>query len=305
METKWKLGGFIAAALLATSAPADTVVLKSGISVDGVVSKVNDNCIAVESGNGRIVYQNDEIESIEKNDKKGTLDLARVNPAALRHEQELEKQTGLNAEQREKVIAVVDKLAAEEANERNLAIKQLIGMQQQFDVYRFLKESRQGFGARVMPGVLEVMLALNKSETKPIILDMLTNQVPGLRAAALQLLGQHKELASTETIARGVADADIDVQIAAINALAQSGDRRATPVLLSALAQNSPRLQNASKTALGRLWSQEDKAVSFDTLEAWNAFWAENSATVAKGIELASLEPLFILPPNTYVLVHE
>lgn len=146
--------------------------------------------------------------------EKGTLDLATTNPAALRHEQELEKSTGLSAEQREKIIAIVDRLAREDAAERGQAVKELIALNQQVDVYRFLKESRQGFGARVMPGVLEVMLALNKGETKAIVLDCLNDKTPPIRAAALELLGEHKELASLETVARGLVDSEDEVQIA-------------------------------------------------------------------------------------------
>ncbi|MDZ4860883.1 MAG: HEAT repeat domain-containing protein [Candidatus Hydrogenedentes bacterium] len=305
MTMKSKIAYSLAALLLASGATADTVMLKNGIAIDGTVTKVNANCVAVRSGNGEIIYQTDEIDRIEENDKKGTLDLARANPAALQHEKTLEELTGLNADQREKVIAVVDKFAAEDANERKQAINQLIGMQQKFDVFRFLNESRQGFGARVLPGVLEVMLAIDSARTKPIVMETLTNQVATLRAAALELLGRHRELASAETIARGTADADIEVQIAAINALAQSGDRRATPVLLDMLMKTNPRLQNAGKAALSRIWSTKDAPVALETPDQWIAFWAQSSATVSRAIEVASLEPLYVQPPGTYVLAHE
>jgi len=286
-------------------AAADTVYLKDGLTVDGTVSRVNDNCVAIQSGNGQIVYQNDEVDRIEKNDKKGALDLAAVNPAALRHEQALEQTTGLKAEQRERVVALVDRLAREEATERNQAIKELIALQQQMNVYRFLRESRQGFGARVLPGVLEVMLAINAAETKEIVYEGLVDKAPSIRAASLELLGKHKELASTDAVARGLVDTDADVQIAAAHALAELGAGRATPALIATLSSTNPRVRNASNSALARIWSTPESPVRFETSEEWERFWGEVGARAGAPIELASLEPLFAQAEGTYVLVHE
>jgi hypothetical protein len=284
---------------------ADTLVLKDGTILDGTVVKINENCMAIRSGNGEILYQNEEVERVEKNEKKGTLDLATYNPAAARHEQALDKATGLTAEQREKIIAIVDRLALEDVNERNQAIKELVALQQQMDVYRFLNESRQGFGARLLPGVFEVMLAIKKNETKPIIYENLESRVPPIRAAVLELLGHHRELASVEMVARGLVDAEQDVQIAAIHALAELGDPNATPALIDTLASANPRVRNAGNTALSRIWSKADAPVMFETADEWKKFWAENGSRASKPIELASLQPLYVLPEGEYVIVHE
>lgn len=285
---------------------ADTLHLKDGTSIDGTVVKINDNCMAIRSGNGEIIYANDEIDRVEKNEKKGALDLAVTNPAALRHEQELEKATGLQAEQREKIIAIVDRLASEDAAERSQAVKELIALNQQVDMYRFLKESRQGFGARVLPGVLEVMLALNKGETKPIVLDCLNDKSPPVRAAALELLGTHKELASLETVARGLVDSEDEVKIASAHALAALADKRATPALIASLGNANPRVRNAALAALSRMWGTVEAPVKFETADEWTKFWNESSAQAGKPIELAALEPLYVMPEGTnYVIVHE
>lgn len=288
-----------------TMAAADTVHLKNGITVDGTVVKINDNCMAVKSGNGQIIYQNDEIDRVEENDKKGALDLAKVNPLALRIEQEMEKSTGLTAAQRERVISIIDRFAREDSNERNQAIKELIALQQQFDVYRFLRESRQSYGARVFPGVLEVMLAINKAETKPIIYENLEDKTPVNRAAALELLGKHRELASVEMVGRGILDADPEVQLAAIHALAEIGDARATPALIETLSNTNPRIRNAGNTALRRIWDTPQTPAKFETEDEWKKLWSEASARVSKPIELASLQPLYVLQEGEYVLTHE
>lgn len=295
------------AAILLVAAPggADTLYLKDGTAIDGIVTAINDNCMSIRSGNGEILYQTDEVERIEKNDKKGVLDLAVFNPAALRHEQALAAATGLNAAQREKVIAIVDRLALEDATERNQAMKELIALRQQFDVYRFSRESRQGFGARVLPGVLEAMLAMNKSETKGIILEYLEDKTPVNRAAAIALLGKHKDIAPLEMIARGAVDADLEVRITTIHALAEIADRRVTPVLIGTLADSNLRVRNAAKAALGRIWSRPESTVEFETVDEWNTFWAESKTQVGKPVELAALRPLYIQPEGVYVITHE
>jgi len=303
IRTWGHMSGLMAIALFC--AGADTLYLKDGTALDGKVSKINDHCVAVRSGNGEIVYPNEQVDRIEQNDKKGTLDLAYDNPAALRHEEELDRATGLNTEQRERIIALVDRLAREDSNERNQAINELVGLQRQMDVYRFLRESRHGFGARVMRGVLEVMLAINAAETKEIVYDSLFDKVPGIRAAALELLGKHKELTSIDSVARGLVDADADVQIAAAHALAELGAGRATPALVATLSNTNPRVRNAGKSALARIWSTPESPVQFETPEEWERFWGEVSARAGAPIALASLEPLFVLAEGDYVLVHE
>ena len=157
----------------------------------------------------------------------------------------------------------------------------------------------------LLPGVLEVMLAIDKSETKTIILENLDDKSPAIRAAVLELLGRHRELASVETVARGVLDADLEVQIAAIHALAELGDGRATPVLVGALSNANPRVRNAGKAALSRLWSKPETPVQFETADEWNDYWSEASARVGKPIELASLKPLYVQPEGTYAFTHE
>lgn len=291
--------------LTAVTSRADTLHLADGASIDGTVRKVNDNCVAIASGNGEIVYQLSEIARIEKNDKKGTLDLAVEHPAAIRHEQELERRTGLKAEQRERVLALVDRLAAEDTNERNQAMRQLVALQQKFDVFRFLKESRMGFGARVLPGVLEVMLALNRAESKPIIIETLGNPVPLLRAATLELAGRAKGVIGAETVARGLADVDLDVRIAAAKALADLQAKEATPALIALLSDTQARMRNAARASLSRLWSRSDAVVQYETPEEWTTFWETSRGAVGKPIELSSLDPLHVQAPETYVLVHE
>jgi sRNA-binding regulator protein Hfq len=286
-------------------AHADTLYVKNGPALDGKVVRLNDHAVALESGNGRMVFQNHEIERIEKNEKKGTLDYSAANPIALEHERQLEKRTGLTAKQREEIIALVDQLAKEDSEERKLVVKRLVTLQQKIDVFRFLNESRGGFGARLLPGVLEVMTQIDKSATKPIVLECATDKVAGIRAAAITLMGKVQGYGSVEMIARGLVDEDVDVRVAAAAALADVRDKRATPALIAGMSDNNQRVVNVCKASLSRLWSTENAVVQYETAAEWAAFWQERAPGVSKPIQTAALQPLSVTEPGSYVIVHE
>lgn len=295
----------IAVSMFGAGANADTLFVKNGPALDGKVVRINEHAVALESGNGRIVFQNDEIDRIEKNEKKGTYDYSAFHPIALEHERELEKRTGLTARQREEILGLVDRLAQEDSLERKNVIKQLVSMQQKVDVYRFLNESRGGFGARLLPGVLEVMVQIDKTATKPIVLDCTTDKVAGNRAAAIAIIGRVREYGSLETIARGLVDEDVEVRVTAAAALAEARDKRATPALLEGLADTNQRVVNACMAALSRLWSTDEAQVEYKTADEWAAFWKERASGVSAPIQTAALKPLFVTEPGTYVIAHE
>ena len=306
MTFKCSVAAVLGLALIAVSnAIADTVHFSDGTSLDGKVTQVNENCIAVESGSGRMLFQVGRVERIEKNDKAGTIDLGKTSPRQLEFERELKEKTGLTAEQREQVVRVVDKLASEDSNERDAAIKRLVAMQKEVDVFTFLTNTQQSYGARVLPGVLEVMMAIDREKAKPIVRTCATDAVPGNRAAALQIMGSAHDVASLETMARGLVDVDDSVRVAAAAALAMAGSKRATPALLEGLGGIDKRVVNACTAALTKLWSTKDTAVQFDSAEGWKQFWAEHAGEVADPIAMAGLEPLFEPEPDTYVIVHE
>jgi len=295
----------VAIILAIPMAIADTVYFPDGTTLDGKVSYPNPNCIAVESGSGTMVFQADRVERVEKNDKTGTIDLGKTSPWTLKIEKEMREKTGMSAEQREEIVRIIDRLASEDSNERALSIHRLMAMQQEVDVFNFLVMTMASYGARTKPGVLEVLMSLNRQKAIPIVRDCATDQVASNRAAALKIMGDAKDVASLETIARGMVDVDESVRVAAASALAASGSKRATPLLLEGLANLDKRVVNACNAALSALWSTENELVQFDSADGWKQFWAERSAGISQPILMAELEPLFVPEPGQYVLVHE
>lgn len=292
-------------ALVTLTAHADTVHFSDGTTVDGVVTQPNENCIAIESGGGRMVVQVNQVERIEKNDKTGTINLSKTNPWTIKFEQEMREKTGMTQEQREEIVKIIDRLASEDANEKALSIKRLVTMQREVDVFKFLVNTLSSYGARTKPSVLEVLMAIKRDEAIPIVRSCATDQVASNRAAALKIMGEAKDVASLETIARGMVDVDESVRVAAAAALAASGSKRATPLLIDGLGNLDQRVVNACMMALSSLWSTEDAPVKFDAPDEWKAFWAERESSIAEPIRMAQLEPLFVPEPGQYVLVHE
>ncbi|MCC6695546.1 MAG: hypothetical protein IT365_07940 [Candidatus Hydrogenedentes bacterium] len=287
------------------AASADTVYLTDGSTLDGVVSQPNENCFVVASGSGSLMFEASRIQRVEKNDKKGSIDLGKVNPWAVKYEEDMTKRTGLTATQREEVVLIIDKFASEDANERQAAIKKLAAMQKQLPIFTFLVATIDSYGARTLPGVLEVLMAIDRGKAIPIVRDCATNPVARNRAAALQIMGAARDVASVDTIARGLVDEDESVRVAAAGALAVANNRRATPALIENLGNLDKRVVNACNAALSKLWSEENAEVKFVTAEEWNTFWEGRSSTVSEPISTSKLEPLFVTEPGSYVIAHE
>jgi len=292
-------------AAFAAAATADTVYFPDGTAVDGVVTQPNPNCIQIESGGGKMLVQANRIERIEKNDKTGAINLSKTSPWTVKIDEAMREKTGMTQEQREEIVRIIDRLASEDSNERALSIRHLVAMQREVDVFAFLENTMSSYGARTKPGVLDVLMTLNREKAIPIVRSCATDQVASNRAAALKIMGEAKDVASLETIARGMVDVEDSVRVAAATALAATGSRRTTPALIAGLESLDQRVVNACMAALSALWNAEGTLVQFDSPDGWREFWAEREAGIAEPVRLAQLEPLYVPEPGQYDLVHE
>ncbi len=300
-----RLCALLAMALFGAVAMADTVYLKTGVSYDGKVTVRNENSIAVEGGGGSIVLQNDEVDRIEKNDKTSAKDVSKFNPHAIQHEKMMEEKTGLTTEQREQVVAIIDLFRGEDEAERSAAIKKLVGMQKEVDIFHFLEVTLSSYGARLLPGVLASLSTIDRRRAEPIIRDKATDPVPQNRAAALEALGGLGDKASVDYVARGLVDEEVVVKTRAAVALAELNDRAISPALIEGLKDNDPRVRIACSRALAKLWSTESEPVQFEKFEEWQQYWEGQKQQVASPIELAQLQPLFVSDGESYVIPHE
>lgn len=87
-------------------------------------------------------------------------------------------------------------------------------------------------------------------------------------------------------------DPDDSVRAASCHALAFIGARSATPLLIANLDHANPRVQNASREALSRLWGAEERPVAFDTAGEWARFWQDNKSGVQGALMPGEVRPL-------------
>ena len=139
---------FVMGAVLcvAALAAADTVYLNNGVRFDGV-----------EAGERTLVYRPSEIARIEENDKTGGFDREAARARWERRDAELTALTGLTAEERETVEALMYRLQRSDPAERKSVRDKLVKLQEEMPVFKFLAWRMPGVSHRLSPWVLEAM----------------------------------------------------------------------------------------------------------------------------------------------------
>ena len=282
----------LAALVAPYAALGDTLYLKSGVRIDGKVAKQQDDKIVLDVGGRRTVYRASEVLRVEENDKTGGFDKEKLKAQALQRAQELYQKTGLTAEQRSKVRALMAYLQSPDPAVATEARNKLVAMGKQVDLIKYFEYHVPSLSPRFMAGVLEVVFALDKKRAMGMLKEQVENPDAATRAKALELMGQAKKLADPALIARGLVDYAYEPRQAAALALGLLEEKRATPALIANLSAPDARVQNACRRALQRIWSTPENVVNFGTAEEWGQFWQQHSAEVSPPFTVSSLKPL-------------
>lgn len=291
------LGGFFV-----QNAAGDTITLPDGSTMDGVVKEINANCVALTVGDNTMEFQRSEITSFEKNEKHGDPSKPLVLPSVQKWQDKLNEDTGLAAEQRERVVALVDALyKAREIDERQRAEKDLIALNKTFNAAKFIKASLDGRStmARRMAN-LDALTVLEPATTIPYLEKGLTNPYPAMRSLCIRLYtnvlhSQSDKLdrGALTYLARGILDFDSDVQVAAGTALAKFGQKPVTPVLVAKLDDPDTRVRNIVNEALTHIWEVNNVATPPEERTSfWQNYWRMNGAGVKDPLDPAKLQPL-------------
>jgi hypothetical protein len=293
-------GILTAAALLAVGLPAaaDTVHMKNGVQIDGVVLQQTAEKIVLDVDGRRVIVRAGEVRSIEKNDKTGALDRQKIIEEARLRDQRLTRITGLNGKQRTEVKNLMGGFLSNSDHERMETRQTLIAMAAEMDIFRFLDHCLPGLLPRYVPDTMTVMAELNPGRAKLAIRDELDNPDAACRARALELLGELLDVNHAEQMARGLLDHDPEVRAAAAIALARVNARKATPLLLDGLDDASPRARNACRLALERLWADSGGGEELTDAAAWRSFWERNTSKAPGSWTTARLDPL--VEPGTH-----
>jgi len=277
--------------LLATAsvALADTLHLKSGVTIDGVVTTRPDGIYEVRAGDRVVLYRPEEVERIERNSRTGHYDEAAARARIAEREEALLRETGLTREQRQRVAQLLRQLSGPGGG-RMAARDALAALQEEWDVFAYLARELSRMTPRNRAPVLGVLYHIDPQRALPYVRTALRDSYGPVRAEAILMLAHADERGQVPEIARGLADHRLEVQAAAIQALVQLEARNATPALISLLNHPEQWLGNTSKQALESLWAGRLPDDPLRTAEAWEAFWARNSVTGA--IRLDALAPL-------------
>lgn len=291
--------------VIAAAANGDTVFFKDGSSLDGRASQPNPNSVRIEFGDGNsMTFMASEVERIERNDKMPRGGLQRENPLAAQRQQELFERTGLTAEQRAEVRALLQELKSEASETRVNAHRKLVARGQDMNVFQFLEVSLPYLTKIYVPGVLQVLVDLDTERALPVLTDRAHDVVPESRGMALELLGRVQARDRLDVIARGMVDHDPVVQISAAKGFAHAGDKRATPVLLEGMKSNDRRVQNACQSALAAIWSTPERTVAFESPDEWRSYWAGHAGGVSNALSPAGVKPLIEPEPDEVATHH-
>lgn len=299
MQLRFGLIALGVAACLCAGAHADTIVFPDGATMDGVVREVNENCIELVVGEQSIQFARTEIASVEKNEKKGDASKPLVLPQVQQWEADMERTTGLNADQREKFLLLVDAMRkATDPLDREKIESEILAMSKNVDLVKFIHACYDTSSLGRKTVLLQILNLLQPQAALPYLEHGMTVNNAHFRAFAIGLYahildesnGASKK--SVAYLARGLLDIEPDVQLAAGNALAEAGDKTATPILLARLDAADPRVQNAANRALATIWNVDPASIAGDAAAYWRQHWETNKSSVENPIDPEQLQPL-------------
>jgi len=288
---KWNVVLAFALAGVAATAGADTLYLNTGVSIDGIVTERSDGLYEVRIGDRTVVYRPSEVRSVERNDRTGTFDREAAEARWEAQRRELEERTGLNVEQRRRVDALLAQLRRDGAA-RVRARDQIVALADEINVQRYLEVLLGESAPTLKPWLLDALFIIAPQQTLPVLREHLKDNHYATRVKAIELLGDAGDRASAGQIARGLADAKIEVRLAAAVGLAQINAREATPALIESMKHADIRVSNSSRDALNALWHDRLGGERLTTVDEWNDFYRRHGSDIASPIRLASLEPL-------------
>jgi hypothetical protein len=281
---------YLCSVILALPLAADTLVLSTGATIDGVVKTRSDGILEVTTGDRTVFYRPNEIVSHEVNDRKGGFDMDAIRARVAQKRQEMEEKTGLTLEQRERVDDLLHLLATASSDGERIRYRdQLVNLQTEFNVYRYLSWRTS---AVLHPWTLEVMYNINPSETVPKLRRGTQDPWYETRREAVMLLGRMGVQEAAELVVRGLADHTTEVQLAATIATGQLKALTATPVLIEQLAAPDMRISNASREALEGMWASRLGSDKPETVSDWEAFWKAQPESGQQVYARATLQPL-------------
>lgn len=274
---------------------SDTFTLKNGITFDGkiIVEESSNGIKTIKVGDKTLKYLDEEILTIEKNDKTGEINLDEAIKEWEKQDKLLTEKTGLNKDQRAQVEALINKMQWGEEFDRVSSKNELLELQKYMNIFSYLEYYLPSYSPETTPYILEILFKIDKNKTIKILKERIFDSAPMVRSKSIELLAIAKDPESYNLIIRGLVDPDIDVCIITNYAIAHIGLKSVTPVLIENLNHADLRIVNSSKEALNNLWKVELNGKKLESLEEWKSFWEEHKNEVKDSIIYKKdIEPL-------------
>ena len=281
----------LVAVLVSAYALADTVHMKNGVQVRGVVASRDENRVVVRIGERKVVLRTKEIARIEQNAETGVFDREKAKAAARARDRKLTELTGLTAAQRQAAEQAMDMLIVADPRVQEVGKRRLLAMGKKVDLFRYFGYVLPGTLPYYVPGVLEILVELDPKRAKPLVRAEVANEDKVARAVVVALLGRMGDRESAGLVVRGLVDHTPEVRVAAAYALGDLGSKVATPVLIENLKAFDQRIRNACRQALQQIWGSPDAPVAFTSLEDWQGFWKTQAASI-RAYDVSMLQPL-------------
>jgi hypothetical protein len=277
---------------------ADTFYLNGEVAVHGKLVRTDDKFYYIEIGGRPRRIPKQSISLVEQNEKDGSFDLEEAKKQAELRQQQITEETGLTQEQRDEIDKLIRELNSENGAEVGNAHRTLVEMCKNENVYRYIFTLVPSEAPHFIKKLVVILTEVDPVKVKPLLVEFATHAEQETRAQCIELLGVIRDASSLILMMRGMLDHEPVVRLAACSALTAIGAKEATPLLLSNFDHADLRVENYAREALAVMWKAElgDKE-PFKTLEEWQKFWAEQSPSVPKTVDLETLEPL--VPPGT------
>ena len=286
----------VAALSLSFAATADTLYLKTGITVHGKVTDRGNGVVELETGGRTVLYRSKDVVSVEKNSKTGVRTSEEIETRVEIRLAEMERLTGLTLEQRNRVDRLIGELATSSPSQVQKIRDTFVQLHSDWGLTQYFKWT---FRYSKPPWLLVAMVWVSPGEAIPILQEAAENPFFETRARAIELLGRLGHRESTSLIARGLVDHKFDVKLAAVYALGNLGSTAATPALVEMIGQPDIKLSNASRESLAAIWQGEVGEDPPQTVTEWNTFLEGKS--LGSSISLTNLEPL--IPPDLEMIM--
>ena len=297
-ETQWTVAAALLAGCWFPYAGADTIMMKNGVPITGIAGNEINGMLEVSVGDRKIRVLKDEIQSLEKNDKNGALDLNALQQEAEIQDKKLTEETGLDHNQRELVLKYMTLLTDSDSAKSNEARRALIALGAEVNLFPFVELILPSYLPNTIYAMLKILGELDPVKTQPLAREYVFFPAENVRGLSLELLAQTGGDDVLNLAMRGMLDHSNTVRYSACKALAMIKAKESTPLLLKYFSNKDLRFENNVRQALSQIWSSELGETALETPEAWESFWHAQESNVPKTVVIDTLEPL--VPPGTH-----